>query len=79
MDGQINQFSLEPQDTNPFTVDLELGEIQGTPNVKARANCNLHGWSGWSDQIEIPEFPIPIIITFVALASTLLMARNLKK
>jgi desulfoferrodoxin (superoxide reductase-like protein) len=76
VDGQITQFNLEPQNSNPFTVELELGEIQGTPDAKARAHCNLHGWSGWSDQIEIPEFPTPIIAIFAALAASLFMIRK---
>ncbi len=79
VEGQIMQFNLQPQDGNPFTVELELGEIQGKPNVKGRANCNLHGWSGWSDQIEIPELPIPVIVILSALATTMLMVRNTKK
>jgi desulfoferrodoxin (superoxide reductase-like protein) len=78
VDGQIMQFNLEPQDSDPFTVELDLGEIQGTPNVRARAYCNLHGWSEWSDQIEIPEFPTPIIAILGALAASLFFIKKSK-
>ena len=46
--GQTKQFSQEPQSSDPFTVELDLGQIQGNPSIRARAHCNLHGWSDWS-------------------------------
>jgi desulfoferrodoxin (superoxide reductase-like protein) len=46
--GQIRQFDQQPQSVDPFTVELDLGQIQGNPNIRARAHCNLHGWSDWS-------------------------------
>ena len=63
------QFDLQPQSSDPFTVDLDLGELQGSPDVKARAHCNLHGWSDWSQTIAVPEFPAVAIV-----GSTLLLA-----
>lgn len=46
--GQTRQFNQQPQSSDPFTVELDLGQIQGNPNIRARAHCNLHGWSDWS-------------------------------
>ncbi len=77
IDGQIKEINLQPQDSNPFVVDFDLGEIQGTPNVRARANCNLHGWSAWSDQIEIPEFPNVMLAILAALTTLLLITKNM--
>ncbi len=79
VDGQITQYPLEPQDTNPFTVDLNLENTRENPNVTASAHCNLHGWGTWSNPIQIPEFPAPIIATIAILATSLLMFRNAKK
>ena len=69
VNGATQQFTLQPQTTDPFTVELDLGALQGTPEVQARAHCNIHGWSDWSQTIAVPEFP-----TVVMVASTLLVA-----
>ena len=69
VNGATQQFTLQPQTTDPFTVELDLGTLQGTPEVQARAHCNIHGWSDWSQTIAVPEFPTVAIV-----ASTLLVA-----
>jgi desulfoferrodoxin (superoxide reductase-like protein) len=69
VNGATQQFTLQPQTTDPFTVELDLGTLQGTPEVKARAHCNIHGWSDWSQTITVPEFPTAAIV-----ASTLFVA-----
>ena len=79
VNGQVTQFNLQPQNTDPFTVEIDLGAIQGTPNVRARAHCIIHGWSGWSNQIPIPEFPATALAVFIALAASLFLIRNAKK
>ncbi len=79
LNGQATTPALQPQTTNPFTAEFELGDIQGNPNVKARARCNLHGWSGWSTQIQIPEFPTPAIAAVAALATSLFLVKNVRK
>jgi desulfoferrodoxin (superoxide reductase-like protein) len=66
--GVTKQFDLQPQSTEQFTVELDLGQVQGAPDVKARAHCNLHGWSDWSETVPVPEFPTTAIV-----ASTLLL------
>ena len=79
VNGQVTQFNLQPQNSNPFTVELDLGQLQGTPNVKARAHCNLHGWGSWSNQIQVPEFAEVGAIIVVALIGPLLIARTVMK
>lgn len=68
VNGATQQFSQQPQTTDPFTVELDLGTLQGTAEVKARAHCNIHGWSDWSQTIAVPEFPTVAVVT-----STLIM------
>ncbi len=79
VDGQVTPFNLQPQDSDPFTVELDLGAIQGTPSVRARAHCTIHGCSGWSNQIPVPEFPATALAVFIALAASLFVMRNAKK
>jgi len=79
VNGQVKQFTLKPQSSDPFTVELDLGQVQGTPNVRARAHCITHGWSDWSNQIPVPEFPATAIAVFMALAASLFMIRKAKK
>mgnify|MGYP001105918806 CR=1 FL=1 len=79
INGHVKQFSLQPQNSDPFTVELDLGEVQGTPNVRARAHCIIHGWSAWSNQIPVPEFPATAMAVFMALAASLFMIKNAKK
>jgi len=79
VNGQVKQFPQQPQSSDPFTVELELGQVQGTPNVRARAHCIIHGWSDWSNQVTVPEFPATAMAVFIALAASLFMIRNAKK
>jgi len=79
VDGQVTQSIQQPQTSDPFTVELDLGVIQGTPNVKARAHCTVHGWSPWSNQVPVPEFPTTALAVFIALAASLFVMRNAKK
>jgi hypothetical protein len=74
VNGATQQFSLQPQTTDPFTVELDLGMLQGTPEVQARAHCNIHGWSDWSQTIAVPEFPTVAVVTSTLLVE---LVRNL--
>ena len=74
--GQVKSFTLQPQSNNPFTIELDLGQIQGTPSLKVRAHCNVHGWSGWSDTVQVPEFSNVAMTVLAALAASLLVARR---
>jgi len=79
IDGQVKKFTMQAQSTNPFTVELDLGQFQGKPNVRARAHCTTHGWSAWSSQIQIPEFAEVGTTLLLAMAASLLIARRGKK
>lgn len=76
VNGKVTKFPLQPQTTDPFTVELDLGEIQGTPNIKAKASCNLHGDGGWSNPIVIPEFPAIALTLFIALATSMIIIKK---
>jgi len=77
--GQVSKYSLQPQSTNPFTVELDLGQFQGKPNVKARAHCIIHGWSAWSNQIQIPEFSNVGAMLLAAMATSFLIGRRSRR
>ena len=77
--GQITQFNLQPQSSNPFTIELDLGQLQGTQNIRVRAHCNVHGWSNWSNQIQVPEFTEVGAIFVMTLAGSLLLARRIMR
>jgi desulfoferrodoxin (superoxide reductase-like protein) len=92
--GQTKQFSQQPQSSDPFTVELDLGQIQGNPNIRARAHCNLHGWSDWSTYAVtgtntttaapsqgIPGFPLESIMMglIVGLGALILIGRHARK
>lgn len=79
VNGKVTQFSLPPYDIDPFTVELDLGEIQGNPTVRAKARCNIHGWSAWSSAVIIPEFSALAMTLSLALAASLFILRNAKK
>ena len=79
VNGQVTQFSQQPQSSDPFTVELELGQVQGTPNVRARVHCIVHGWSDWSNQVPVPEFSATAMAVFIALAASLFMVRKAEK
>ena len=76
VNGQVKQFSLQPQTSDPFTVELDLGQLQGTANVRARAHCTIHGWGSWSNQIAVPEFSELAATIILAFAGCLLVMRR---
>ncbi|OGD59430.1 hypothetical protein A3K78_07445 [Candidatus Bathyarchaeota archaeon RBG_13_52_12] len=46
VDGTITRYTQTPQATEDFTATINLGN-HSPSSVKVRANCNLHGPSGW--------------------------------
>lgn len=76
VNGQVTRHDREPQSSDPFTLELNLGQIQGKPTVKARAHCNMHGWSSWSDGILVPEFSQVGLTVLAALVATLFVLRR---
>jgi len=55
IDGAIDTVNLSPpQPVNqPFVAEYDMGVISNKPTVRARANCNQHGLSGWSTSVKI--------------------------
>ena len=77
VNGKVTQFTNENAlHDNPFVMQLDLGPLSGTPNVKARAHCNIHGWGDWSSPVAVPEFPVAALVSVVALAATLLIMKR---
>lgn len=74
--GQVKSFSLQPQNADPFTVELDLGQLQGTPNVKARVRCTVHGWSAWSNEVQVPEFSNLTVTVLAVLTAVLFITRR---
>jgi len=69
---EFGSFMGPPIQNNPFSVELDLGQLAGTPNVKVRAHCTVHGWGDWSSSVAVPEFPVGILGVFaVTLVATL--------
>jgi len=54
VNGAVNTVDLSPpQPVNlPFVVHYDMGLVSGTPTVRARAHCTLHGSSAWSSPSE---------------------------
>ena len=79
IDGAVHNVPFIPsQSTTTFVVQFNMGEITGVPMVKARAHCNFHGWSTWSEPIEVPEFSqvhLFLILMFVSLGVLLLKTK----
>jgi desulfoferrodoxin (superoxide reductase-like protein) len=48
INGVVTDLTQTPQSSTTFTVGYELGSNANSYSVRARALCNLHGYSGWS-------------------------------
>ena len=74
VDGVITNYQIS-QDSLTYTAQINLGQITGNPTIRARVQCIVDGWSSWSEQLTIPEFPSwailpPIIaLAFAAICS----------
>jgi hypothetical protein len=68
VDGSITSFPVD-QPSITFTFQAKLGQITGTPSARARAHCNVHGWSSWSEPLQIPEFPSWIILPLLVVSA----------
>ena len=76
VDGAVNDIDLTPQSTATFVVQFNMGEVAGTTIVQARAHCTFHGWSGWSESLEIPEFlPIHLLLILAVVSIAVFLLR----
>lgn len=70
IDGATTTYPVTQTDIT-FTTSINLGEITGTPLARVRAHCIVDGWSSWTTQQTIPEFPslIVLLLSIVAMLS----------
>lgn len=71
--GTIHDINLTPQSTVPFTVQYDMGELADEVPVKARAHCNIHGWSNWSSPVVVPEFSFVQLFPILAVVSIVVL------
>jgi hypothetical protein len=67
---ELSPVPLSPTPTTTkFTVTYNLGPVSGTPQVQARLNCSVHGWSSWGPDpaVPVPEFPVSAVAVTSAL------------
>ena len=76
IDGTVHLIELEPQSTTTFIVQYNMSELVGTPTVRVRADCNLHGWSGWSEPVVVPEFSTISLLLILAIVSMAVLLRK---
>ena len=83
LDGKIIQVTgLKPQDAEEFEFRNNLGEVSGTPKIRVRAHCNVHGWNSWYElgggagSSGIPGFPWEAIAIGILGASYPLLKRH---
>lgn len=60
VNGAATDLIQTPQSTTTFSVEYNLGSNTDTYSVRARALCNVHGYSGWSALTTYPSLsPTP--------------------
>jgi hypothetical protein len=69
VNGTVQDLPQSPQSTETFSVQHSLGPTSGKYSVRARALCNLHGYSGWSNPVTVPEYSLLAVVLFMALAT----------
>jgi len=75
VDGTVHDIDLIPQSTVNFVVQFNMGELTEEPTVRARAVCTIHGWSSWSNSVQVPEFSLiqPILILAIVSIAVLFL------
>lgn len=66
IDGVVHDISLTSQSTVTFIVQYDMGVVSGMPTVQARAHCTVHGWSSWSNTVQVPEFSLIMLLPVLA-------------
>jgi hypothetical protein len=74
---QTDEYPIDKsiQTTNPFTVRLEIGMAGAPHTASVRVHSTADGWSNWTSTIDVPEFPMIAIATFITLVMSLLVIR----
>ena len=77
IDENVNDVDFIPQSTVTFVVQYNMEEVADTSTVEARANCNLYGWSSWSETIVVPEFStIALLLILVTISIAAIFLRK---
>jgi desulfoferrodoxin (superoxide reductase-like protein) len=69
VNGTVQDLGQTPQSTETFSVQYSLGSNTDSYSVRARAYCNLHGFSSWSSLSMVPEYSLPAVVLFIALVT----------
>ena len=78
IDGNVHDVNLTPQSTVTFVVQYNMGEVTDTPTVQARAFYTVHGWSGWSEAVVVPEFTfIHLLLILSVMSIAVLLLRSM--
>ncbi len=64
--GVTHDMTFTSQPAPTFVVQYDMGEITDTPTVQARAECTVHGWSGWTSPQTVPEFSLVSLLPMLA-------------
>jgi desulfoferrodoxin (superoxide reductase-like protein) len=75
INGTVIDWPQSPQSTETFTVHYSLGPNTDTYTVRARALCNLHGYSAQSDIVTVPE-SISIVLFMALTTFTVVVAKK---
>jgi hypothetical protein len=78
INGTPHTINLEPpQPDDFFIIQYDMGEVTGTPTVKARAHCTYHGLSGFSPSVQVPELSFSQLLLILAIISiTIVLLRS---
>ena len=74
VNGTMVDLPQTPQSTNYFVVQYSLGPTSDNYAVRARALCNIHGFSSWSSQVATPEYSLPAATLLITLATIMVVA-----
>jgi desulfoferrodoxin (superoxide reductase-like protein) len=77
VNGTTVDLPQTTQTTETFTVQYSLGPNTDTYTVTARAMCNVHGYSGQSNPVVIPESISAILVIALATVTVALSRKAL--
>lgn len=72
VDGSVTSHPVD-QTSITFITQINLGQITGTPSARARAHCTVHGWSPWSETVQISEFSLLAILLLFLIATAVVI------
>ncbi|UCC58925.1 MAG: hypothetical protein JSW14_03230 [Candidatus Bathyarchaeum sp.] len=79
IDGTIHTVTISNQDSDPFVVQYNMGEVTGTPTVRARGYCTNAGYGDWSESVVVPEFSSVVLLLVFITATIIVIIVNRRK